>query len=264
MKIWALRFFRVLLVAVLAWVLFRWLEPQGYGWAMLVAAGGLTLSWIGWRAGRIRRARARDAETDRWAQALMSPPHRPAAIADLRAIVAGIDREKRAREHAQRSLVLAELLEADGEPGAAVREAALTEPLAAVVRHARAVASLSMGEPEAALDALDALPGPCGDASIDLRVRLLRGLIAVERGDPQEALEIARIARDETRGDAELTTEARVLEAVALDALGDPPGALKVLGPLEDDMLQVLSMLGLPRVRRLAAAVLEERAADED
>ncbi len=268
---WLLRIGRVAVVAIAAYFAFRWLEPQGLGWVVLLVAGVAAAAWIGWRAYRIRRARAEDARADRWAQALMSPPERPAAVRELREAIAGLDLAKaRSRtERAHLTLVLAELLEADGDPAGALEalEAlpadALGERLAAVVRHARAVSHLSAGDPAAAREALDEAPGRSGDRQVDLRIRMLRGLILAETGDAEGALEAAEHARDEAGDDADLRTEARLLKAAALDAAGDRPDALRVMAAVGDEMLEVLTVLGLPRIRGLAADALEARE-DED
>lgn len=268
MRGWILRGLRVVLVALAAWLAFQWLEPKGLGWVVLVAAGLFVAMWIGYRAALARRRRAEEAQADRWAEALMFPPERPQAVRELEAEIAALDPSapKQAHRHARLTLVLAELLEADGEPLKAlealdrVDEDAVGERMTAVLGHARAVSWLSAGEPAKARQALDELPGPCGDRAVDLRVRMTRGLIAAEEGDAGEALEIARLARDEAGDDADLRLEARLLKAVALDAAGDREDARKVLHAVEDDMLEVLTRLGLPRVRRLSAEVLEERA----
>ncbi|HJL17747.1 MAG TPA: hypothetical protein RMH99_18930 [Sandaracinaceae bacterium LLY-WYZ-13_1] len=267
MRGWFLRVFRVVLVGGAAWLAFQWLEPRGLGWVVLLVAGLLVAMWIGLRAARIRGQRAEEARAERWAEALMIPPRRPAAVRELNAELDALDpsKPKQAHRFAHLSLILAELLEADGEPEKALEaldridDESLAERMAAVVRHARAVSWLSAGDPASARAALDELPGPCGDRAVDLRIRMMRGLIAAEEGDPEEALEIAQLARTEAGTDADLKLEARVLKAVALDAAGDPEDARKVLAALEDEMLEVLHTLGLPRVRRLAGAILQER-----
>jgi tetratricopeptide (TPR) repeat protein len=262
-----MRVLRIVVVAVLAWLAFTWLQPKGLGWLVPVVAGVLMVLWIGYRAVRIRRLRQEDRRADRWAEALVSPADRPAAVRELREELGQLDPKDGAQapKHARLTLVLAELLEADGDPAdalaalAKVNDDALGEVLAAVIRHARAVSHLSAGEPEAAAAALDALPGPCGDRGIDMRIRLMRGLIAAERGDAEEALAVAELARDEAGDDADLKLEARVLKAVALDAAANREGALKIMHAIGDEMLEVLAILGLPRVRGLASEALEGR-----
>lgn len=266
-----LRVGRGIVVAIAVFFLFQWLQPQGLGWLVWVLVGVGAALWVGWRTLRIRRARADDARADRWATALMSPPERPGVARELREAIAALDegKPKQLAERAHLSLVLAELLEADGDPEGALEvlealpEAKLEERMGAVVRHARAVSHLSAGRPEAAREVLDELPGPCGDRSVDLRVRMLRGIIAAETGDPEEALEVAEHTRDEAGDDADLKTEARLLKAVALDAAGDRADALKVMHVLGDEMLDVLAILGLPRVRALATETIAQRAEED-
>ena len=258
------RILRVLLIAAVAWLAFHWLEPEGLGWVVLAAAAAVMVGWIGLRALRIRRARARDDQADAWALALMHPPERPAAIREL------TDERSATKDPAERArltLVLAELLEANGDPRAALEalgelsDAELPPRLAAMVRHARAVALLSDGDPSAAQAALDSDPRSSGDPAIELRIRLMQGLIAAESGRGAEALAIARRSRDEALDDPDLTTEARVLEAVALRALGRTKHAIRVMLRLDDEMLDVLVLLGLPGVRALAADAIEARDA---
>lgn len=259
--------YRVLRIAVVAGgalLGYRWLEPMGLGWVVLAVAGVAAVAWVGYRLWLVRRERAREAQADRWAEALMSPPMRPAVITELRAERA---RASQPAERARLSLVLAEVLEADGDAADAVAVLeevstdGLTPMLAAVVRHARAVAHVSAGDPEAAIAALDAAAVTTGDASMELRLRMMRGLAEAERGNPAEAKRIAAEAREEAL-DEELRLEARVLEAVALDAAGQRAEALTRMHRIGDDMLEVLLLLGLPRVRELAGLALEARADD--
>ncbi len=259
------RLLRIGVVAGAAVLGYRWLAPMGLGWLVLAVGGAVLVAWLGYRVWRVRKERQREARADRWAEALVFPPGRAAAITELR--------EERARalpkdpaEHARLTLVLAELLEADGEPAAAIEAlgevapGSLSESLAAVMRHARAVAHLSAGDPEAALATLDETSAAVGDRSVDLRIRMLRGLIAAEMGDPVEAEQIAAEAREEALDDEDLRVEARVLAAVALDAAGRRDDAIERMHRLGDEMLDVLVLLGLPRVRGLAEEAIEQRA----
>lgn len=266
MRSWLLRVFRVAIIALAAFFAFRMLEPRGLGWVVLVVAGAAALAWIGWRMRRVNRQRKEDADADRWAEALMDPPLRPSAIRELRAAITAIDPAHRthAPRHARLTLVLAELLEADGEPKEAlealraVKDDALPERSATMVRHARAVASLSAGDVKAASAMLDELAGPSGDRGLDLRIRALRGLVLAEQGEGERALELAEELRVEAGSDPELRIEARVLKAVALDVLGEREDAIKVMRALGEEMLGVLLVLGLPRVKKLADLALDE------
>lgn len=253
-----LRIMRIVFVGGAAWLAFHLLDPEGLGWLVPVVAIVLALLWIGYRYWRVRQHRAEDAEADRWASALLDPPLRPQAIAEIKK-----QRERaRASDHARLSLILAELLEADGDPNGAaavleeVDAAQLPERMAALVAHGRAVAALSAGNAEKAEAILDKL-APCGDRTVDLRVRLMRGAALAERGEGERALELADEARRDAGPDADLKMEARVLKAIALDALGDRADAVKVMRALGDEMLEVLLVLGLPRVKKLAEAALD-------
>lgn len=264
MRGWLFRILRVVFLGIAAWLAFHWLAPLGLGWAVPVAAAVIALVWVGLRYRRLQQQRASDAAADRWAEALMDPPLRPQAVRGLRDELARVRPVGRdAVQHARLSLVLAELLEADGDPqGAlealrAVSLPAVPERTRAMVRHARAVASLSAGDVDAAAHELDAIGGSTGDRDIDLRVRALRGLIAVERGEAEHALELAESLRIDAGSDGDLRLEARVLKAAALDALGERDDALAVMRALGEEMLGVLLVLGLPRVRRLADEALD-------
>ncbi|HEY8427022.1 MAG TPA: hypothetical protein VIL20_01555, partial [Sandaracinaceae bacterium] len=121
----------------------------------------------------------------------------------------------------------------------------------------RAVAALSAGDVREASSLLDAIAS-CGDREIDLRVRALRGFVLAERGEAERALELAEELRIDAGSDADLRMEARVLKAVALDVAGDRADAVKVLRALGEEMLGVLLVLGLPRVRELADLALDD------
>ena len=72
------------------------------------------------------------------------------------------------------------------------------------------------------------------------------------------ALELAEELRVEAGSDPELRIEARVLKAVALDVLGEREDAIKVMRALGEEMLGVLLVLGLPRVKKLADLALDD------
>src|SRR5690606_23944928 len=119
-----------------------------------------------------------------------------------------------------------------------------------MVRHARAVASLSAGDVEGAAARLDEVGRGGLDRELDLRIRALRGLVLAEKGEGTRALEIAEEVRLEAGSDADLRMEARVVKAVALDVLGEREDAIKVMRALGEEMLGVLLVLGLPRVKK--------------
>ena len=255
------RLLRIVVVAGAALLAYRWLAPMGYGVVVLIVGAAGFAGWLVFRLLRARAQRKRDQRADRWAESLVIAEQRPAAIRELLEERAAV-KEKKPAEYARLTLVLAELYEADGDAQLAteallqVRESALTPALAAVIRHARAVAHLSAGNPEAAKSALDEPRKPSGEPSIELRIHMMRGLIAAELGDAQKARSIAAEARQEAQDDDDLMLEARVLEAVAFDAAGEREKAVERMSRLGDEMLDVLLILGLPRVRELAEAAL--------
>lgn len=264
MRGWLMRILRVVFIGVAAWLAYQFLSPDGLGWIVPVVAAVAAAAWIAFRMLQLRRLRAEDAQADRWAEALMDPPLRPSAVRELRAQLDALDAKKRASRHARLTLVLAELLEADGDPKGAmealerVQLDGLPERTKTMVRHARAVAALSAGDVGAASEMLDGLTGLSGDRDLDLRVRALRGFVLAEKGEAERALEIAEELRVDAASDADLRMEARVLKAVALDVSGDRADAVKVLRALGEEMLGVLLVLGLPRVRELADVALDE------
>jgi len=257
------RVLRIALIGAVAWLVWRWLQPMGLGWLVLAIAGAGAGGWILFRVWRVKQAQRLDARADGWAEALVDPSRRPEAIEELRAERA--EHLGRAPEdHARLTLVLAELLEADGDAAGAVEvlgevgPSGLDPALAAIVQHALAVAHLSDGDVAAARATLEDRDRS-GDPKLELRCRMLLGLIEAEDGHHAEAKRIASESKEEALDDEDLRIEARVLEAVAFDAAGDRDEALARMARLGDEMLEVLTVLGLPRVRRLADEALAER-----
>jgi len=254
------RVLRIALIAAVAFAAWRWLRPMGLGWVALVIAGAVAAGFVLYRVWRVKKAQRLDARADAWAEALIDPARRPAAIEELRAEREGKGPEDRARL----TLVLAELLEADGDPEAAIEVLGELDPsgldaaLGVIVQHALAVAHLSAGDVDAARAALEDRERS-GDPKMELRCRMLAGLIEAEEGNHAEAKRIAAESKDEALDDEDLRIEARVLEAVAFDAAGDRAEALKRMARLGDELLEVLTVLGLPRVRALADEALSVR-----
>ena len=91
---------------------------------------------------------------------------------------------------------------------------------------------------------------------MELRLRMMRGLIDAETGNAAAAKKAASEAREEALDDEDLRVEARVLEAVAFDAAGQRTQAIERMNRLGDEMLEILAVLGLPRVRELATEAL--------
>ncbi len=258
MKRHAFRVLRLMAVALVAWVAYAWLDARGEARLLLPVALVVTLAVIGlgwWR-------RRRRGAGERYLEAMFDPDKRTRAIREVRA---RFDAEAPATtaacsEHAATALLLAELLDADGQidEARAVLEAVPAEGLpaadAAMVIHGRAVAALRAGDAEAAERWLGERPRSSGDPELDMRLELLEAAAGVERGRAEEAMEIATRIRRRAGGDADMVTEARVVRASALDALGRRDEALEVLRSLGPEVVAALAAVGPPRVRALAEA----------
>lgn len=257
----SLTIFRLGLVAVVAYIAFQALAPSRLGYLVpLVGLLGAGV-WLAFEVRRRQRRRAAEREEERWAEALMDPALRAEVRREVAAERARLDRGRHALRRARLAIVEADLLDAAGDAAGARRVLAdvelrrLPPHLAAVIGHNRVLAALSEGDVEGA-DA--ALRSARRAASMSHRFELLEGLIAVERGRGEDALEIAARVRDLAE-DPDVRVEARVLKAVALDALDDRADALRVFGALDRDTREVLAVLGLPRVRTLAEASLDRK-----
>lgn len=256
------RFLRIALVAIAAFAVFHLLEPYDLGWVVLPAAvlatvlvGAVRWTWI-------RRKHAVIVREQAWAEAVLDDGRRPRAIADVRRAVADLLPVTHATrsEHARLTVLLAQLLDADGsnEEGQRLLDAIPSEGLgpvdAAVLRHGQAVLRLRAEQPERALEAVLARPRASGESELDLRLELLEASARLELGEPDRALETATRVRRAAGGDEELVLEARVVRAAALDVLGQRDEAVAVLRSLGDDVVEMLASLGQPRVRDLAEA----------
>ncbi len=263
MRIVGLRFMRVLTVGVLAYLSMVGANALGLPWLgwtlaglLFVGYGALTLVEMQKRAGLRREAR--------WEQAIYDGTHRRQCIEEVRAARAKIDpaRVRRRPEFARLSVLLAELLDAEGDYVAAraiideVPLSGLSKLDAGLVRHTRAVIQLRAGDPVAALGALDKRDDT-GDLELDQRLELLEAYAQIENGDPRSGLSRAEAMSQRQQVDESVLTEARVVRAAALDVLGRREEALVVLAALGRESLQPLSHLGQPRVRALASQILE-------
>lgn len=263
MRIVGLRFMRVLAVALLAYL-------------SMVGANALGLPWLGWTLATLlfvgygaltlveSRKRAALVRESRWEQAIYDGRKRAQSIAEVSSARAKIKptQVSRRREYARLSVLLAELLDAEGDFRGA-REAIDGVPMsglpkldAGLVRHTRAVILLRAGDPVAALGALDNRD-ETGDQELDQRLELLEAYAQIENGDPRPGLLRAEAMTQREHVDDSVRTEARVVRAAALDALGRREEALVVLAALGRESLQPLSQLGQPRIRALASQILE-------
>lgn len=261
MRSLALRLSRILVVALLASMTIAWANSRGLSWLGWTVASGLLLAMLGARFLAplgVRRPQAR------WEAALYSGKKRSLAIQEIRRAIAKLEpvRQRTRAEHTRLSILLAELLDAEGRytEASAVVDAVPLSALApldgALVRHTRAVTHLRGDNPRGALSALSDR-APSGDVELEQRLSLLESYAKLELGDPQPALTLASELENARGVDDSVVLEARVVRAAALDALGRREEALVTLAALGRDSLEPLADLGQPRVRALARTVLE-------
>lgn len=257
------RLVRVVLIAVLAWVVYLLLDPYGLGWLVLPAALVATLGVAAVRLWRLRRARAAAAKEAEWADALLDEKSRRAAIREMRSAL-----EQSAGDTAtktRRTLLLSDLLDADGahDEARALLDAIAVDDFApiegAMVRHARASIRLRAGDVDGARSMLRPRAPRSGAEDLDARLELLDAVVDAESGDAERALEIANRVRRTAGADEGLAIEARIIRAVALDAHGDHDEAIAVFRELGPEMHRALMVVGYPRVR----ALVEKARTDE-
>lgn len=250
-------------VAVLAYGAFAGAYALGLPWLGYVAVFVLLAGYLALSLVQARRVRAAQREL-RWEKGIYDAKSRPHAIAEVRAALRALQplSAKKRRRHAQLSVLLAELLDVDGEHAAAVQViddvelTGLPSLDEGLVRHTRAVTHLRAGDAEGALRALERRE-PTGDSELDQRLTLLEAYARIELGEAKWGLEQAeQISRIEG-ADESVHTEARVVRAAGLDVLGRREEALVVLAALGRESLVPLSELGQPRVRALAKQLLE-------
>ncbi len=259
----AFRIFRILVVAFAAYVAIAWAYETGHLWLGYTIALAILGAWLGLSILRVSK-KSRVQREARWEAAIFDASHRPRATAEIRKAIHKLMPVRPACrvEHAKLSVLLAELLDADGNYAEAMT-AVDDLPLSALpvldvglVRHTRAVTHLRGADAPGALRALEGRD-PSGDRELDQRLALLEAYARIELGQIDQGLASADdIAR--TPGiDPSVVTEARVVRAAALDAQGKRGDALVVMAALDRDSLLPLSELGHPRVRGLAKAVLD-------
>ncbi len=259
MKRWGFRIGRATFLAVLAWGLFRVLDGRGHGALFLPIVGVVFLLWVAeqLRGRHVRRKKERD--WDRWEASVLDEEGRGTALAEVRAALARSLRfgPRLKQEQAHLSVILAELLDASDQSAEAARVlarvdlAALPPGQAVVVRHAKAVAYLEAGLLDDAEATLAVRDLESGVPDMDARLDLLGGLLEVERGRPERALEI--VSKVEAKAaDPAIKDECVVLRAIADDARGARDEATAGLRALDPDTLEVLRRVGPRRVRSLA------------
>lgn len=251
---------RVVAVAIFSVLVYFGLDAIGYAWAMVPIVTLVFLIWLGETVRMRFAASKREQSWDRWEAAVTDDAARDGAIEQVRE-----ELEKARRlgprlrlDVAHLSVILAELLDAAGRPseGSRVLTRVKIDELApgqgAVVRHAKAVAYLSAGDVENADLTLRVRGMRSSEADVEARLDFLVLMVAIEKGDPQRALDEADGIAKACPADPTLVDDARVVEAAALDALGRRDEAVAKLEALPKDMVLALARMGQPRIRPLA------------
>jgi hypothetical protein len=261
------RILRVFALALLAYFGSAWFHKQGQTTLGLVLGGAVVLVALGIGVVSARRL-IRGRREQRWEMAIFKPELRKAAVEQLRRRVASLTpvTHRTRSDHARLSVLLAELLDAQGDyAGAmavidAVLLTALTPLEAGLVRHTHAVVHLRAGDAAGALRVLGKRE-PTTDRELDQRLLLLEIYARVEQGEHAFGLaEAEKLALSDDVHES-VAAEARVVWAAALDAAGKREDALVVLMALGRESLAPLAELGQPRARALAKAALEGSAA---
>ncbi len=260
MKPWLIRIGRVVAVALFALILYYSLDHWGYAWVMVPVVCVGFLAYLGetLRMRWVRQKRVRD--WDRWEASVTDDATRDAAIAEVRDALQKSSRlgPRLRLEQAHLSVILAELLDAAGRPQEASRVLTrvkideLAPGQAAVVRHAKAVAYLSAGDVENADLTLRVRGSRSEEADVEARLDFLELMVAIERGEPEKALDGAELVAKKVPKDDSIAEEARVVEAAALDALGKRDEAVAKMRALSKETIAALARLGPPRIRPLA------------
>jgi hypothetical protein len=267
-RIVGLRFLRVFSVALLAYLAMVGANALGLPWLGYTLAA---LLFLGYGVLTVLQTRKRTAALSeaRWEQAIYDAPKRTRAVSEVREALRKVRPQgaTQRKEHARLSVLLAELLDAEGnwdEARGVIDRVSLTGLSgieSGLVRHTRAVVHLRASDPEAALTALQSRDDT-GDSELDQRLELLEAYAQIERGEVRPGLLRAEAISQREPIDDSVRTEARVVRAAGLDAMGRREEALVVLAALGRDALEPLSQLGQPRVRALALEILEGLGAE--
>lgn len=263
-NVWAWRAMRVIAVTVFAVLVYFVLDYFGAAWAMVPIFSLVFLIWLGETLRMRWAARKKEESWDRWEAAVTDDARRDGAIEEVRE---ALEKSRRLGprlrlEQAHLSVILAELLDAAGRPqeGSRVLTRVKIDELepgqGAVVRHAKAVAYLAAGDTDNADLTLRVRGKRSSEGDVEARLDFLELMVAIEKGEPQKALDGADAIAKAHPQDPTLATDARVVEAAALDALGRRDEALAKLKALPKETLTALAQLGQPRVRPLAKEAL--------
>lgn len=263
MRALGLRTFRILAIAFTAYVAVAWAYQSGRIWLGYTIAVAILSAWLGFSVLRMSK-RSRQTRELRWEAAIFEGTRRPRAITEVQKALKKLTpvKQRTRVEHARLSVLLAELLDAQGQYKEAMAAVdalpleALPALQAGLVRHTRAVTHLRGSDAQGALTALETRE-PSGDPELDLRLGLLEAYAQIELGQVDRGLAAADAVAHKSGVDSSVVTEARVVRAAALDAKGRREEALVVLAALGREALSPLSELGHPRVRELAKSVLD-------
>ena len=259
-NVWVWRVMRVVAVALFAALVYYALDAFGYAWVMVPLVTLGFLAWLG-ETLRMRWVQSkREQSWDRWESAVTNDATRDAAIEEVREALETARRlgPRMRLDQAHLSVILAELLDAAGRPaeGSRVLTRVKIDELqpgqAAVVRQAKAVAYLAAGDIENADLTLRVRGSRSSEADVEARLDFLELMVAIEKGDPQRALDRADGIAKSVPADPTLADDARVIEAAALDALGKKDEAIAKLKTLAPEVVAALARMGQPRVRALA------------
>jgi hypothetical protein len=257
-----LRIMRIAGMALLAYLAAAWFHAHGQsklGVGLGSAGVALALGLLGYWGLRLLTARKRA----RWELAIYRAELRPNAVRELEAArqkLLPLTHRTRS-EYTRQSVLLAELLDAQGEyaRAAAIVEALELASLSALevglVRHSRAVIHLRASDAQAATAALQGRE-PSGDRELDERLSLLEAYARIELGDPAFGLSAAKQLIEADDAHESVLAEARVVWAAALDAQGKRDEAIAIIKALGREGLEALAELGQPRARVLARAAL--------
>ena len=264
MRTWIGRALVVIGLLFFGWIGHFFLAPRGLAWIVRTVASVIGAFVALEVILRTRKRRKERADWARFEAAVTDPGSRREVIREL---VREIDRARRFGPRVRHAPAGAEaelhLANDDAEKALqALAKVPVTElePLpAAVVRCARAQAYLHAGDADGAHAALSPLgaeldAAAIGDPVLDATLALARGGLALERGDPDAALQAARSVTALAEPHDELWDEARALEAAALDAQGASDEAAERLGSIRATGRARLEAIGTARVRRLLAA----------
>ena len=147
MRALALRIFRIFAIAFAAYVAIAWAYQSGRLWLGYTIAVAILSAWLGFSLLRLTKT-ARVRREARWEEAIFEPAQRSRAISEVQRAIKKLTpvRQRARSEHAKLSVLLSELLDAQGDYAEAMAavDGLLLDALPAVeaglVHHCRASA----------------------------------------------------------------------------------------------------------------------------